>query len=259
MKQLHPKIKELKLRATLINYSDMSVNENGQLADNKIVIEDNIIKGYLSVWGVKDTYGTTFVKGCFTKSIQERGPNSNSKYKITFLWMHDQKDPIGRFRVLQEDDYGLYFEAEVDNIPEVPNGQRALAQTRSGTLNQYSIGFDYIWDKVEYDANTDSLMLLEVELFEGSIVTIASNCETYTCRSIEEFDSEKELLDLDTDDFIKFIPRNKQIEFRQLLKRHIALAKVEPRELKQIALGQNKPPESQESSWNISEILKANL
>lgn len=267
MKQLHQKVKELKLRAMPINYSGMSVNGNGDLVpdtddgiDMKASATDNIIKGYLCVWGVRDTYGTMFVKGCFAKSLQDRGPDSSAKYKVTFLWMHDQRDPIGRFNVLKEDDYGLYFEAEVDTMPSVPNGQRAVDQVRSGTLNQFSIGFDYIWDKVEYDSNTDCLMLLEVELFEGSVVTIGSNSETYACRSIEEYTDVKENLDSETNDLLKFIPRNKHLEFRQLLKRHIALAKVEPQELKaQALIDEKRAAGDSENKLDLSLILKANL
>src|SRR5688572_8414152 len=81
MSNLHPKIKELKQRSAPITYSEvMSVSSEG------LTVEDNKIKGYLIAWGVRDTYGTKFIKGCCAKSLNERGPGTQSKYKITLLW-----------------------------------------------------------------------------------------------------------------------------------------------------------------------------
>lgn len=249
----HRKIEELKLRAAPLTYGNMTVDGEGELndadessVDYKVTIKDNTIKGYLTVWGVRDTYGTVPIKGCFAKSIQERGPDSNSKYKITFLWQHDMKDPIGQFTVLKEDDYGLYFEAVVD---DVPNGKRAVTQVKSGTLNQFSYGFDYIWDKMEYDEATDSILMYEVELIEGSIVTRGSCDQTYAFRSTEEFATAKGELDNDTDDFIETLPRNKRAELRQLITRHISLAKApKPIDPKEKITSENNEPDSGRSN-----------
>lgn len=226
MKKLHDKIKELQLRAAPVTYSGSYVDAQGVLhtMDLKIRADEKdgrLIKGYLQVWGFRDTYGTVFVKGSCARSIRERGPESSSKQKIAHLWMHDPCNPTGRFTVLKEDDYGLYFEAELD---EVPIGDRELTQVRSGTLNQFSVGFNYIWDKVEYDEATDSIMLLEVEMMEGSVVTFGSTSETYAIRSAEELVNEKEILMEETDEFVRSLPRSKQLEVRQLIKRHITLA-----------------------------------
>lgn len=232
---LHPKIKELKQRAMPVNESSLSVDAKGEL------IDDRRIKGYLVVWGVRDDHGTVFLKGCCAKSIKERGPESNSKYRIKFLWQHRQDDPLCNFDVLKEDDYGLYFEAVPD---DVPNGDRAVRQVKSGTLNQFSIGFDYVWDKTEWDDNLDAIVLKEIDLFEGSVVTIPSNMETYAVRSMEQYENENELLQDDTEDFIKSLPRAKQLEARQLIARQISLARIEPQALRQSALGSREPVEA---------------
>ncbi len=225
----HDRINKLKLRAAPVTLSGSYVDEQGnlQLVDLKVTAteEDRTVRGYLIVWGVKDTYGTTFVKGCCAKSIRERGPDSESKQKIAFLWMHEVCNPIGRFTKLKEDDYGLYFEAECDDIQE---GDRALRQIRSGTINQFSVGFDYMWDKVEYDEESDSVVLLEIVLMEGSPVTFGSNEETYAIRSAEQLLTDKQNLIDETEDFIKGIQKNKQLELRQLITRHISLANVKP-------------------------------
>lgn len=232
---LHPKIKELKLRAAPVTYSNLAVSVDGTL-DN-----ERELKGYLTIWNEKDTYGTVFMKGCCAKSIRERGPEAKSTNKIAFLWQHDSRDPIGQLVELKEDDTGLYFRAILD---EVPNADRALRQVRSGTINNLSIGFDFNWEKMEYDEKRDALLLKEIELYEGSVVTIGSVPGTKFIRSIEQLDAETEDLHYDTDEFIKSIPRKQQLELRQLISRHISLAKIQPDELRHKPLEEGKPDEA---------------
>lgn len=235
---MHPKIKELQLRAAPINYSSTVVDAKGNLTE-----DETGGKAYFCVWGKRDTYGTAFMKGCFSKSISERGPESSANQKIAFCWQHDVRDPIGRFLVLREDETGLYGEWEFDDVEAVPSAKRAKSQIRSGTINGYSFGFEYIWDKMEYDEQSDTILVKEAELYEGSPVTFAAIRETKTIRSIVEFDSEKSILDEDTNEFIKTIPRSKQLELRQLIARQISLAKVKPDELRQHPLNPNEPTE----------------
>ncbi len=219
---MHQRIKELQIRtATRQPYSDMAVGVDGKLSVDK---DERIIKGYLAVWGIVDTFGTRFVKGCFAKSLSARGVGSNAKQKILYLWQHDMKDPIGQFRVLQEDDYGLYFEAEID---DVPSGNRALTQTRSGTINQNSFGFDYVWDKVEYNETDDAIDVFEAVLHEGSAVTFGSNSETYMMRSPEEITTAKEVLAEEVNEFASELPHKQRVIFKQLMTRHISIANAE--------------------------------
>ena len=240
MKVLHPKIKELKLKSLPVNSSRAAVNSAGELVDYKIEadLEERVIKGYLNVWEVVDSFGTIWTRGAFAKSIRERGPESGATQKMVFLWQHRQDDPIGQFRVLTEDDYGLYFEAIID---DVESGNRCLKQVRSGTINQFSIGFGYIWDKMEYDEKVDAVRLFEVELMEGSAVTFGSVKETYAFRSIQDLETERDALEDETEDFIKTVPKSRRLELRQLITRHIALSKVKPESLR-ATLDDDKPP-----------------
>lgn len=228
MNKLHPKIKELQLRAAPINYSSTYVDTKGELTE-----DEKGGKAYFCIWGVRDTYGTVWMKGCFSKSISERGPQSSANQKIAFCWQHDVRDPIGRFLVLKEDEVGLYGEWEFDDFEAVPSAKRAKSQIRSGTINGYSFGFEYVWDKMEYREDDDSILVKEANLYEGSPVTFASIRETKTVRSVQELEVEKEYLTSDTEEFIKSIPRSKQLELRQLIARHISLSQLKPDELAQ--------------------------
>lgn len=230
---MNSKIKALKAKAAPINYGGMEVR-----ADGKLAVTDRTIRGYAAVWGVVDSYGTVFVRGAFAKSIEERGPESSSKYKILLLWQHDRRDPIGRITVLREDDYGLYFEAEID---EFPQGDRALTQVNSGTINQFSFGFNYVWDKLDYNETLGVIEVREVELFEISPVTIGSNMETFALRSPEGRDVVLSLLNTEAEEFIRSIPRDKQLEARQLFNRYTALRdSVEPNEVRRPSLNDDE-------------------
>jgi len=193
---------------------------------------------YFCIWGVRDSYGTSWVKGCFSKSIRERGPNSQANQKIVACWQHDICDPIGRPLQIVEDEIGAYALVEWDDPDAVPNAKRAMSQIRSGTLNGYSFGFDYIWDKMEYDEERDVILIREVDLFEVSPVTFASIEETFTVRSKEDFETKKMILDEDMKEFIKSLPRGKQMELRQLFHRLTALNKTQPDDSRSLEKGE---------------------
>jgi len=238
MKILHPKIKELQTRQAGM-YVTSSYAALGKVLDYRIAVEeDNVIAGYLAVWKEKDDKGTAPIKGAFKKSIQERGPKSLAKQKALFLWFHDLKDPIGQFIELEEDDYGLRFKAVVDDIPQ---GQRALTQVRSGTLNQFSYGFLYVWDKMEYDEKTDTVYMMEVDLWEGSVVSYGSQKETFAIRSLEQLQAQQEDVALELEDFVRSLPKAKQMELRQLITRQSSLAQVKPDSLVRTLKTEHKP------------------
>lgn len=184
------------------------------------------VSGYLAVFGVKDSDDDVLIKGCFAKSLTDRGPASTTNRKIAFLWQHDMKQPIGRFTELKEDGYGLYFEAEIDDFEL---GNRVITQLKSGTLNQFSIGYNYVWDKMEYDENLGAFIVKEVMLFEGSVVTMGANEWTYFGgMKAELLEDHRKNLFTETEAFIKSLPVDDQYQTRQLIAKHIALATAQP-------------------------------
>lgn len=220
---LHPKIKELKRRAAPINYSNVAVNERGQLtSDFATDLDNRIISGYLLVWGAVNMHGEMFLRGCASKSINDRGPSSNANYKLTFLNQHRQYEALCQFDELVEDDYGLRFRTKP--LDMVPWADHVITQVRSGTLNQFSAGFDYIWQQTEWDESNDCILCKEIDLFEGSIVTIGSEVGTYVIRSKDEADC---LFD-EIETFIKTLPRKDQLQARQYFTQLKSLTDLEP-------------------------------
>lgn len=193
------------------------------------------VSGYLAAFGNIDSVDDVLLKGCFLKSIQEHGPLSTSPQKIAYLWMHDMKEPVGRFTLLEERDFGLYFEAEVDPIPL---GDRLLAQYASGTLNQHSIGFRYIWEKCgwgewinEAGEKVEAFICTEIKLMEGSVVSIGANENTpFEGFKSSELGTAQRTLDIETERLLSKFSPSEQYEFRQIITKHIALseARFEP-------------------------------
>ena len=140
-------------------------------------LEKREVAMYLSHFGNVDSDGDLLVKGCFKKSLQERGCNSPSNRKIAFLRYHNWEMPIGAFTTLEEDEIGLFAVARCGNSTK---GNDALLDYQDGIIREHSIGFKYIGDKIKWieDASMDNggfYNITEVALWEGSAVTFGAN------------------------------------------------------------------------------------
>jgi len=135
---------------------------------------------YLAKFDNIDSDNDMIKKGAFTKSIQERGPDSPSNRKIAFLRWHDWEKPIGKFLTLEEDDFGLFA---VSQLGTSQLGEDAFRDYTDGIIREHSIGFQYIQDKMKFieDMNAPDkgyFMISELKLYEGSAVTFGANSET---------------------------------------------------------------------------------
>lgn len=190
--------------------------------------ESRTISGYAAIFNNVDKSDDMLMKGCFARSIIERGPESKANDKIIFLWMHNMSEPIGKITTLYEDAKGLYFEAVIDKIDL---GDRALIQLESGTLNQFSFGYDYVWDKCEWvEVNGKYVFVVgEVVLYEISVVSIGCNGETeYTgLKTAEEFNKANNELQDEIEDVLKGLTISKKSEIKGLIAKTRSLAKFE--------------------------------
>lgn len=155
------------------------------------ITADRKVKGYAIVWGSKNDYNEIVLKGATLNSLNARGVGSTSGNPILVLNQHRQTEPLCRPTILQEDDYGLYFEGDV--IEGVGYADEAVNQVSQGVLRQLSYGFNYIWDKTEYDATNDAYILKEIKLGEISLVTFSSD-ENAQLRSFNQL-QERAVLD----------------------------------------------------------------
>lgn len=132
---------------------------------------------YLSKFDKIDSDNDMILKGAFKKSINERGVNSTSNRKIAFLRHHDWQQQIGKFNRLEEDESGLFA---VGFLGTSTKGDDALRDYDEGIINEHSIGFQYVIDKMKFieDEKMDQggyYAINEVKLWEGSAVTFGAN------------------------------------------------------------------------------------
>jgi hypothetical protein len=211
------------------------------------------VSGYFAAFNNKDEDGDVLLPGCFAKSIAEHGPESTSPRKVAFLWQHDSKEPIGKVTMLKEDAFGLYFEAEID---EVPRGEQALKQYQSGTLNNHSIGFRYIWDKMKFDDDQEAFLIAEVMLFEGSVVTMGANENTpFTGMKSADLVTENEKLVTETEQLCKSMTPETGQQIRSLFTKWYALAKTEQPCSKKCTAGhKDEPPKPDVEQIDLEKV-----
>lgn len=161
---------------------DSKLNNHYKIKSQSLEVKDvdtesRKVSFYLSHFGNIDSDTDMLIKGCFKKSLQERGVDSTSNRKIAYLRYHNWEMPIGKFVELKEDDYGLYA---VGELGKSTLGNDALLDYQDGIIREHSIGFRYIQDKIKWieDAGMASggyYMVTEVALWEGSAVTFGAN------------------------------------------------------------------------------------
>jgi len=196
------------------------------ISDFLLKSESRTISGIAATFGNIDWDRDRLHKGCFAKSIEQRGPESNAKSKILLLWQHDRNEPIGRITKLKEKSEGLYFEAVLDE--GIPRAEQALKQLESGTLNNFSIGFQYEWDTMEYNPTDDCYEVFGVKLFEISPVSIPADEKTeyLGLKSIEDFEKAELELAEDINESLKQLNIDQQREISELFLRQKSLSRA---------------------------------
>ena len=163
----------------------------GDGAIKDIDLKKNIIIGYGNFWNYFDSDEDVLFPGVIDKSLNERGPQSSTKRKIAYCYQHDIKRPIGRYMILKDDGLGAYYEARMSAAEH-----DILIKVQEGILEQNSIGFNYVWNKIkwvsiespEFKFYSDKIInindviqnggfygVFEVELWEMSLVTQGAN------------------------------------------------------------------------------------
>ncbi len=131
----------------------------------KAVGDSGTFEGYASIFGNVDLGGDVIERGAFKEIVQ------NPAGKVTVLWQHGQRDPIGVASVKQ-DDKGLAFVGEL--VLEDPLARRAHAHMKAGSVRGMSIGFDVMAGGAEI-LQSGIRTLKALKLWEISVVTFGMN------------------------------------------------------------------------------------
>lgn len=106
-----------------VNAAEVRVPDEGGRTFEAVVLRYNVV----------DDYDTRFVPGVFTESLEARLPR--------ICWAHRWDEPLGRYVDYKDTDEGLTLVGEFDDFDAVPRARQAHAQLRSGTIDQFSVGF----------------------------------------------------------------------------------------------------------------------
>ncbi|MBN8511561.1 MAG: HK97 family phage prohead protease [Rickettsiales bacterium] len=122
---------------------------------------NNIIAGYASVFDVADSQNDIVAKGAF---------KNTSHRDVRLLWQHDITKPIGVITSLEEDEYGLKMEAEINNSTSL--GAEVSSLIKQKAVSGLSVGFSI---KSSNYNKLGNRIIEEVELMEISVVTFPAN------------------------------------------------------------------------------------
>lgn len=90
---------------------------------------------------------------------------------VQLLWQHQWEEPIGVIETLFEDARGLFVRGKL--LMDVARAREAHALLKAGVLRGMSIGYNV--KRAQRDPATGIRKLLEIELFEISLVTFPAN------------------------------------------------------------------------------------
>jgi HK97 family phage prohead protease len=176
----------------------------------EINIEKDIVEGYAANFDSIDSHKEMFIKGAFSKSIEERGVGSKGNRKIIHLAYHDLTRPIGVVKSLTEDEYGLRFATKLSNTTD---GRDFLEMYKTGVIREHSVGFNY---KTNGSFLKDGYKVLsDVDLFEFSSVVFGANPNTPSLsqiKTMEEAETELDLCNLRMETLIQSIKENTHIK-----------------------------------------------
>lgn len=123
------------------------------------------IKGYASLFGIKDLAQDVVKEGAFKNTLINIVPFTD----IKMLYQHDMRQKIGSWTKVVEDDRGLYVEGLIDD----KSSESILAQKliKGKSLRGLSIGFRTL----DFEPLGQGRLLKEIDLREISIVAHPMN------------------------------------------------------------------------------------
>lgn len=129
-------------------------------------LQQRQFEGYLSTFGNVDHGGDIVVRGAFKRTLAE---HKEADELPPMFWMHNPTNVPGKWLDMSEDDKGLFVKGELADTP-LGNEMHTLLGMKA--VRGMSIGYtveERDWDKEGHR------LLKDVELWEGSIVSMAMN------------------------------------------------------------------------------------
>jgi len=167
-------------------------------------VSGRTVTGYYASWGALadddspasmwiDSDGDVFAPDAFNKTIAQNGPAGANR--IWHLFNHNFGSAINKPKVLQADNFGVYFETV---FPETTLGNDTLKLYEAGAITEHSVMFNIIQSRMnERSMQGEEYQLIqEVRMWEGSSVLWGANSNTPTMGiKSEQAEAQIKLLD----------------------------------------------------------------
>ena len=127
--------------------------------------EEGTFEGHAAIFGKLNSFDEIVVEGAFKKTLKSR-----AKHKVKMLRQHQQAAIIGVWEEIREDDKGLFVRGRL--LTEIQAAKETLILLKAKALDGLSIGFRTIVE--EFDHKKKQINLMEIDLFEISLVAIPS-------------------------------------------------------------------------------------
>ena len=137
------------------------------------------IEGFASIFGNVDSGNDIVIRGAFAKTLKKRQP--------VMLWQHNTNEPIGVWSEYEETEKGLRVKG---TLADTMLGIDAYKLLKMGALKGLSIG--YGTKKYEIDQDKGTRRLMELDLFEVSLVTFPMNERATITRVKAAHENERE-------------------------------------------------------------------
>lgn len=136
----------------------------------KALSEDGEFEGYASTFDNVDRGMDVVIAGAFRRTLKERPIQA-----IKMLRDHDTRSVVGKWLAMEEDARGLKVRGKLFSTGEgaIQLAKETHTLMREGALDAMSIGYRTV--KSQWDEQTGVRKLLDVDLWEVSIVTFPMN------------------------------------------------------------------------------------
>jgi len=153
------------------------------LGEIREITDEGIVEAYLTAWDTVDSYKTSFARGCFKRTFEERG------HKIRLIWNHEHL--AGKILDCREDDYGPFVRVKF-NL-ETQAGKDGFAHVRAKDVDAFSFGFVVLADEWVGKIRT----FTEIKVMEcGPVVFEANEAAIITEVRAEEFEQTEKMNEL---------------------------------------------------------------
>jgi len=136
---------------------------------------EGIVEAYLTAWDTVDSYKTSFQRGCFKRTFEERG------HKIRLIWNHERL--AGKVLECYEDDYGPFVKVKFNLDTQA--GKESFAHVRDKDVDSFSFGFNVVDDAIINKIRT----FTEIKVMEcGPVIFEANGAAKITDARAEDFE-----------------------------------------------------------------------